>query len=103
MITTDVRASSGLMLQVFVALSDKRASLALALAHILDGTSADGDKHVRQVEKEVAAHHRPLHLAVRLVPLDVQRHPLSGPQYEYETTNEKRDKHMTRHGETVQV
>lgn len=44
--------------------------------HILNGAGTDGDKHVGQVEKEVAAHHRPLHLAVRLVPLQVQCHPL---------------------------
>lgn len=44
--------------------------------HIFNRAGADGDKHVRHVEVEVATHDRPLHLAVRLVALEVQRHPL---------------------------
>lgn len=47
-----------------------------SVSHILDRARADGDEHVRQVEKEVAAHDRPLHLAVGLVALNVQGHPL---------------------------
>ena len=39
--------------------------------HVFDGASPDGDVDVGKVEEEVAAHHRPLYLAVGLVPLQV--------------------------------
>lgn len=46
-------------------------------AHVFDRACPDGHEDVRQMEKEVAVHHRPFHLTVGLVPFKVQGHRLS--------------------------
>lgn len=58
--------------------------------HVLDRSRSDGHVHVRKVEEEVPSHDSSLHLAVGLVPLQVQSYGLVGGQGIEERINKER-------------